>query len=116
MSSPAGGTPFATRLNAYISIVHEDGARPVLQCRCGHILGAATENYRALSREARFPVQRVGPHADPHGRGTHRFELREYYCPGCLVLIETDVALQDDPLLHDIELDADGIDESRTDA
>ena len=92
-------------MNAYISLVAGDDGTMLQACRCGRVLGAAATNYRALSLEARFPVGRAGPHADPHGRGTERFELREYYCPDCLVLFETDVALRDDPLLHDVELD-----------
>jgi acetone carboxylase gamma subunit len=31
--------------------------------------------------------------------------VREYYCPGCVVLFEVEVATPGDPLLVDVELE-----------
>ena len=52
-----------------------------------------------------FPVQRIGPDVNPHGWNGARFELREFYCPGCATLLEIEIARPDDPLLADAELD-----------
>jgi acetone carboxylase gamma subunit len=37
-------------------------------------------------------------------RQDNPFELREYYCPSCAVLLDTDVARRGDSVLHDVEL------------
>jgi acetone carboxylase gamma subunit len=34
--------------------------------------------------------------------------VRDYYCPGCVVLLEVEVAQPDDPLLVDVELELAG--------
>jgi N-methylhydantoinase B len=95
------------RVNVYLTV--ESGADgPVLRCRCGHLLGPAERPYKELSLEARHPVQALGPHVDPDGLGGNRFEVREFYCPACLVLYETEVARPDDALLVDVELSLDG--------
>jgi acetone carboxylase gamma subunit len=95
------------RVNAYLTVESApDG--PLLRCRCGHVLGTAERPYKELSLEARYPLQALGPYVDPDRLGGDRFELREYYCPACLVLYETEVARRDDPLLADVELTLDG--------
>ena len=52
-----------------------------------------------------FPVQRIGPDVNPHRWNGDRFELREFYCPGCATLLELEIARPEDPLLADVELD-----------
>jgi acetone carboxylase gamma subunit len=95
------------RINAYLTVDSGAGG-PVLRCHCGHVLGPADRPYKELSLEARLPVAALGPHVDPDGLGGDRFEVREYYCPGCLVLFESEVARPDDALLVDVELTLDG--------
>ncbi len=94
-------------VNAYIEVTRDADQGSVTRCRCGFVLGPASGNYKLYSLEARYPVQHAGPHVNPYRLGGARFELREYYCPACLVLFETEVALCDDPVLHDVELDVD---------
>lgn len=91
-------------INAYIEVDQDAERGAVMRCRCGLLLGSASGNYKLYSLEARYPVQHAGPHVNPYRLGGDRFELREYYCPACLVLFETEVALCDDPVLHDVEL------------
>jgi N-methylhydantoinase B len=80
------------------------GEDPTLRCLCGHVLGPATEPYKSLAASARYPVQRIGPHVNPHDIGRGRFELREFYCPGCFTLLETEIARPGDPVLDDAAL------------
>ena len=42
---------------------------------------------------------------NPHRWNGDRFELREFYCPGCATLLELEIARPEDPLLADVELD-----------
>jgi acetone carboxylase gamma subunit len=38
-----------------------------------------------------------------------RFELREFYCPGCFTMLEIEIARPDDPLLEDTSLSLDAL-------
>ena len=80
------------------------GGAPVYRCRCGHVLGSAEGSYKQLTALARFPVQRIGPDVNPHRVNGARFELREFYCPACFTLLETEIARPADPVLEDAEL------------
>jgi acetone carboxylase gamma subunit len=95
------------KANAYVHVTEHDGEL-VLRCRCGHVLGPASESYKRLSHETRRPIQAAGSCADPYRIGEGRFELREYSCPSCLVLYEIEVALTGDPILDDVLLDLEG--------
>jgi N-methylhydantoinase B len=78
--------------------------RAVYRCRCGRFLGPAEIPYKHLAAEARFSVQRIGPEVNPGRIGGARFELREFYCPGCFTLLEVEIARPDDPVLDDARL------------
>lgn len=81
------------------------GAGAQVVCRCGHVLGPAAENYKrsALLRER--PVQEAGPWVDPHHIGGERFVCREYFCPGCVTLLDVEIAQRDEPILWDVRVD-----------
>ena len=89
-------------LEALFIDLHE--GRAVYRCRCGRFLGPAEIPYKHLAAEARFPVQRIGPEVNPQRIGGARFELREFYCPGCFTLLEVEIARPDDPVLDDARL------------
>jgi N-methylhydantoinase B len=76
----------------------------VYRCRCGQSLGPIDIPYRHMAARARFPVQRIGPEVNPHGIGGARFELREFYCPGCFTLLDVEIARPEDPVLDDARL------------
>jgi acetone carboxylase gamma subunit len=69
--------------------------------------------YKSLAASARYPVQRIGPHVNPHRIGGARFELREFYCPNCFGLLETEIARPADPVLDDAALSAAWLEEQR---
>jgi N-methylhydantoinase B len=76
----------------------------VLQCRCGQVLGPATENFKLGAVLAELPLQAAGPHVNPAGHSPGRFVFRHYYCPGCATLLETEVALAGSPPEWDVQL------------
>jgi acetone carboxylase gamma subunit len=41
---------------------------------------------------------------NPHAVGGARFELREFYCPGCLTRLETEIARPADPVVDDARI------------
>ena len=93
------------RLTAYLEISAGPDGRLVIRCReCGEELGPAHESYKDFATERRRPMSVVGVEYVATDRRDDPFELREYYCPSCSVLLDTDVARRSDPVLHDIEL------------
>ena len=93
------------KINAYMEVCPDDAGVPVVRCsRCGETLGPASQSYKTFALEARRPLSALGPNYAPGQGGEERFELREYYCPSCLVLLDTDVALKGDAVVHDVEL------------
>ncbi len=94
------------RVNAYLEVSPDQDGGLVTRCsRCGSALGPARESYKKFSRVARLPLTVLGPNYAPRPSGENRFELREYYCPTCLVVLDTDVALKGDPEVHDVALE-----------
>jgi N-methylhydantoinase B len=103
-----GGEPWVpgdngVRLSEALFVDLQDG-RAVYRCRCGRSLGPTEIPYKHLAVEARFPVQRIGPEVNPQRIGGGRFELREFYCPGCFTLLEVEIARPEDPVLDDARL------------
>jgi acetone carboxylase gamma subunit len=93
------------KINAYLEIIKDTAGNPVIRCRkCSTDLGPAAQSYKAYAKERRRPISQAGVQYVARGRQDNPFELREYYCPSCFVLLDTDVARQNDPVLHDVEL------------
>jgi acetone carboxylase gamma subunit len=51
-----------------------------------------------------LPVQSIGPEVNPHSVYGARFELREFYCPGCMTRLETEIARPDDRVIDDARI------------
>jgi N-methylhydantoinase B len=93
-----------SRLNEYIS-VESDRDERWLRCRCGHRLCGAEENPKEHVKAREFPIQHAGPQV-VHGKRelSERFVWREFYCPGCGLMLNTEVALKGEPYLFDAKL------------
>ena len=93
-------------INEFLEIANNDG-KDIIRCtNCGHDLCAATENHKLHALLHEGPVQEAGPHVNPHHLGGDKFVLRCFYCPSCLVQINTEVALRGEPILWDVQLKA----------
>lgn len=90
------------RLNDYLALAERDG-QYVVQCRCGYVIGPATENYKLHVYRHVAPLSKAGPYVNPYNVGQGRFTLREYCCPGCLTLLDVEVALADEPPRWDFQ-------------
>jgi acetophenone carboxylase len=83
--------------------------------RCGHDLGSARDNYKRGCLVAdRDPTEIHPPVID----GEYTFapdpnwcRLLEFYCPGCLSIVEVEYLPPGHPITHDIELDIDALHE-----
>ena len=92
-------------LNEFLDIVETDGGLRVIRCtRCGYHLCPADENHKLHARLHEGPVQEAGPHVDPYHIGGDRFVFRQFYCPSCCALLNTEVALRGEPILWDVEI------------
>jgi N-methylhydantoinase B len=69
-----------------------------VQCTwCGHELAPAGADWKEHAALHRSPLTKAGPHRPDTGE----FALIESCCPSCGTLLETELALRDDPPLHD---------------
>jgi N-methylhydantoinase B len=90
----------AIRVSEAVFCERTDG-KLQLRCRCGCVLGPADKSPKMYARMSRLPVQSIGPEVNPHEVNGARFELREFYCPGCMTRLEAEIARPNDPVLDD---------------
>lgn len=78
-------------VNEYLSIVLGPQG-PVIRCRCGLVLCPASDNYRD-SLAVREVIGHTDVFASEKPFHTPSFVLKEFFCPGCWTLIETEVSM-----------------------
>ncbi|MBJ3778510.1 acetone carboxylase subunit gamma [Acuticoccus mangrovi] len=111
MSKPDTERPSLLEVTEYLAI-DLDARR--WQCRCcGHDLGEAASNYKFACLVADRDPREVHP---PVIDGPYTFapdpdwcRIVEFYCPGCLTLIEAEYLPPGHPVTHDIEIDIDSL-------
>lgn len=91
----------AQRVSEYLEI---EGDR--VRCReCSQDLCAAGENYKLWVLQDRGLLTEIPGAGDPSPYGmAAELEFRRYYCPGCAVQLDTEVALPQEPPLWDFEI------------
>ena len=73
---------------------------------CAADLGPIGENYKDHCRREDQPVSAATPLAgDPARYIDAKPQFRQFFCPGCGTLIENEIALADEPVLHDIVIE-----------
>ncbi|MDE0514060.1 MAG: hydantoinase B/oxoprolinase family protein [Gammaproteobacteria bacterium] len=82
----------------------EEGIK--MHCRmCGTAICGITENYKDAVVYRRLPISAGGSMMnDPSLYVDVNIEFRQFICPGCATLLETEVACESDAVLRDIEL------------
>ncbi len=101
-SVTTGGTVVAA-LGEQLSVCEYRGRR-FIRCRCGKVISPAGENYREYALLKESPVQKAGPLVNEYKLGEEAFAFREYCCPGCLTLLDAEVALKNAPILWDVQI------------
>ncbi len=100
--------PVVFQVTEYLDLVSVDGRRHLACARCGGVLCAARENYKAHALRIDRPIQAANPLiGDPQRFIDAAVSFRQFYCPRCGGLLENEVCRTEDPLLWDIQL-ADG--------
>ena len=74
------------------------GAGGETQCTwCGTTVAPPGADWKEHATLRRIPLERAGAHREPSGE----YVLIEACCSSCGTLLDTDVAMGDDPPLHD---------------
>jgi len=101
--------PILLPLAEHLYIVQK-GAERLIKCDCGHEFGPYTENWKHGARvrlrdtkESLRELYRSYEHCDPEW-----MELREYFCPGCMTLLEVEALPPGYPVLFDFKPDLEG--------
>jgi N-methylhydantoinase B len=89
-------------VNEFMHITGQGGSA-VIQCSCGQVLSDAARNFKEGTLMEEGLVKEAGPHVNEFDVA-RRFVYRQFYCPGCLRRLETEVCLKDEPILHDVEV------------
>lgn len=66
---------------------------------CGHDLGPAAEAWKAHARRRDIPLSVAGGAA--YDNGDTAVVLRQFCCPACATLLDTETAMSGDPVLTD---------------
>lgn len=90
-------------LNEYLGTKTEGTGQVIYCTNCGHVFGPVAENYKlqALVREA--PLSQAGPQTDPYRR-SKKYKFRQFACPGCYRLLDSEIVLKDAPIEWDVKL------------
>jgi N-methylhydantoinase B len=103
----------ATKLNGKIKFlaaeslaVRQNGKKAHFACaKCATDLGPVTENYKKHCARNDRAIQRSNPLVgDPQRFINPVPQFRQFSCPNCGLLIENEVAIDDDGVLVDVEL------------
>lgn len=98
----AAGKDDGPAVNEFVRVTRVDG-KPMLRCRCGHVLGDARKNVKEFTLMEEGLVKEAGPYVNQF-EVNDRFVFRRFYCPSCLRRLETEVCLKDEPVLWDAEI------------
>ncbi len=98
----ATGKP-AVRLHPRIQSV-DDGPDRVLKCDCGQVLTSSNEDYKLGLLVDEGPVTALPLVSDPTELLDEPMVFRRYCCPGCLVLLATEIAREADGPLPEVLL------------
>jgi N-methylhydantoinase B len=105
--APAERAPVLRGVSECLELVSVGGRAHLGCARCGHVFCPASENYKAHALRLTHPIQVSNPLIGDPGRFIDAaVEFRQFCCPDCGGLIENEVSRAHDPVLWDIQLQA----------
>jgi N-methylhydantoinase B len=97
--------PLLAHLTDSLALRREKDGVHAACSRCAADLGLASGNYKDQCMRRDADIQTANPNIGDYRRYIDdRPVFRQFFCPGCGALIENEVARENDPVLHDIEL------------
>jgi len=95
----------ATHLTAALDLRRDARGMRIACARCRADLGATKDNYKDACVRRDADITSANPNIGDYRRYIDdRPVFRQFFCPGCGSLVENEVARENDPVLHDIEL------------
>lgn len=89
----------------YLQVMVEGGDRRFRCGRCEHDLGPVSDNYKLHTLMREGSLEEAGPLVgDPKRFIDDEMVFRQYFCPGCVTLLENEINRASEPPLWDIEL------------
>ena len=92
------------QIGEYLRLVTEADGTKAIYCRCNQRISRADENYKLFLVRRDLPIRAANLYADPHGLSGDRFQYRQFLCGACGLLLESEIALAEDPVLWDVEI------------
>ena len=89
------------RMSQALNIIDSEGKRTIACSKCDHLIGPTDENWKPHAVLYEQPISSLGETYTTN----EQVLLRSFVCPGCGVLLETEVALAGDPFLEDLIFD-----------
>lgn len=86
-------------LSPSVAVTGHGAAARAVCASCGHDLGPAGDPWKASARRREVPLQQAGGAA--YDNGDAAIVLRQFCCPACATLLETETAVAGDPVLTD---------------
>ncbi|MDP2719614.1 MAG: acetone carboxylase subunit gamma [Dehalococcoidia bacterium] len=90
-------------LNEYLGTKTQDKRKVVYCSSCGHVFGPISGNYKLHALISEGPISRAGPQTDPLNKNK-KYVFRQFCCPGCYRLLESEIVLRGSPVEWDIKL------------
>ena len=84
-------------INGYLQLVKEREESYIQCTHCGNKVSSANDSWKDKVVSRKSSLSQAGP-LRPTENG---FFLREFFCPSCAALLDTEVVFQDDPPLND---------------
>lgn len=92
------------RVSEALELVGEGAGRAYRCLRCEHSLGPVSANYKLSAKIEESALSEANRYIGDPGRYVDvEMVFRRFYCPGCGVLLDTEVARLEDPPLWDVE-------------
>lgn len=85
------------RFSNTLTVERDAGGSQVRCAACSTALSRSDQNWKSGARLQAVPVDQLG---GPYGTGRD-LQLRQFICPSCGVLLDTELAFPDDPWLDD---------------
>ena len=74
--------------------------------KCAADLGSIEDNYKLSCIQRDLPIEASNPIVgDPKRFIDPQVQFRQFACPGCGLLIESEIAVADEPVLRDVEIE-----------
>lgn len=86
----------STRISASL-VVNDSGEIACMSC--GYALGPSGQPWKNAATLSESPLQ--GAAGEPYSNAANVL-LRQFYCPSCATLLDSESALEEDPFLNDV--------------